>query len=286
MTDSPTWPLATFSAHAYDEAHAYHGDLDLGLPPYAGRLTDISHHHLPLPAAPAAVAAFLAGLHTSDLYLAVACGRQSEAAWLRFSRLYRDHLREVTRRVCPSRGLADEIADAAMGHVCMPDASGRSRIAAFDGRSSLGFWLAVIVKRLALREQQRQCNRAEGLAEHFDLIDRQSVERLEARVRRERYQGLIRDCLAEMASGLSERELLILQLRYQRGLKASEIADLLEVHRSSVTRQLERTHARLKEAFLARLAAQRPLSAAAVEECLAEMIEDPEYAAFALSTLG
>ena len=286
MTYSPSVSVTTLCAQAYDEAHAYHGDLDLSLPPYVRRLTDISNHHLPSPTTPAAVVAFLTSLHTIDLYLAVACGQQSETAWLRFSRLYREYLRDVTRRVCSLRSLADEIADAAMGHVCLPDASGRSRIAAFDGRSSLGFWLAVIVKRLAIRERQRQCNRAEGLTEHLDLVDRQSVERMEAHVRRARYQGLIRDCLAEMASGLSERELLILRLRYQRGLKASEIAGLLEVHRSSVTRQLERTHARLKEAFLAGLAAQQPLSPAAVEECLAEMIEDPEYAAFALSTLG
>ena len=65
----------------------------------------------------------------------------------------------------------------------------------------------------------------------------------------------------------------------------SAIAGLLEVHRSSITRQLERTHAKLKAVVLARLVAQPPLSAAAVEECLAEMLEDPEYSSLAVSTL-
>lgn len=286
MTDSTTLSLASFSAQAYAEAFAYHGDLELRLSPYVSRLAEISNHHLLPPAAPDEVAAFLKSLHTADLYLAIACGRRSETAWKRFARLYQDHLHEVTRRVCSSRSMADEIAESAMGHVYLPDGSGRSRIANFDGRSSLRFWLLVIVKRLAIREQQRRCNQAECLDEHSDIADWQSVGRLEAHIRRVRYQELIRACLTQMTGDLSQREVLILQFRYLQGLKASEIAHLLDVHRSSVTRQLERTHGKLKEAILARLVAVKPLNAAAVEECLVEMLEDPEYATLALSMVG
>lgn len=277
--------LTSFCDYAYAEAYACHGELDLELPLYARRLTEISNHRLPPPAAPSDVATFLSSLHTSDLYLAIACGRRSEQAWLRFARLYQVPLREVTRRLCSSRSLADEIAESAMGHVYMPDGSGRSRIASFDGRSSLSFWLTVIVKRLAIREQQRRHNQMGDLTEYLDVTDQQSCGRLETQVRKERYQDLIRESLAQMTDGLSPRELLILQLRYLRGLKASEIADLLEVHRSSVTRQLERTHAKLKETILTRLRTLRSLSTAAIEECLVEMTEDPEYASLALGTL-
>jgi RNA polymerase sigma-70 factor len=255
------------------------------VPSYVNRLTDVLDRYLAPAAAPDAETTFLQRLHTSDLYLAMACGRRNETAWQRFAVLYKDYLREVTRRVYPLNIKADEIADSAMGHVYLPDASGRSRIAAFDGRSSLSFWLAVIVKRLAIREQHKW-GRTESLGEHLDIADRQSSKRMDGDLRRARYQEIIHDCLSKLAGGLSARELLILQLRYLRGLKASEIADLLEVHRSSVTRQLERTHTKLRAAILARLAQLYPGGATAVGECLAEMIEDPEYASQALTFLG
>jgi RNA polymerase sigma-70 factor (ECF subfamily) len=286
MTIFPRVELKPFYQQAYQEGFVRLGDLDLSFTAYTSRLTDILNHNLPPGAAAHAAITLLERLHTADLYLAIACAQGSNVAWRRLAQLYQDHLREVTRRVCSSRRMADELAESAIGHVYLPDASGRSRIASFDGRSSLGFWLAVVVKRLAIRERQRKCNRLECLNDYLDVIDRRSVARLEAHVRRHRYQALIRDSLTQMAGHLSPRELLILQLHYLRGLRASEIAGLLEVHRSSITRQLERTHSKLKEAIIAGLLAQQPLSAAAVEECLAEMLEDPEYALFALSTIG
>lgn len=281
------WPeLGLLYEKAYYEALILHGDVQVDYLIYTARLDAVINQQLASEVSLSEALACFERLHTGDLYLAMACAQASETAWRRFVSLYQQPAREAARRIMPSRLLADELADSAMGHVFLPDATGRCRIASFDGRSSLGFWLAVVVKRLALKERQRSRNRLEQLSDHLEIVDNQSVTRMEARIRRKRYRRLIHQSLPQLSGRLSARELLIVRLHYLEGLKASEIARLLGVHRSSVTRQLERTHSKLKSEIIARLRAQNQLTPAAVEECVAEMVADPEYATLAMRAVA
>ncbi|HKQ05086.1 MAG TPA: sigma-70 family RNA polymerase sigma factor [Blastocatellia bacterium] len=281
------WPeLGLLYEKAYHEAISLHGDLAVNFITYVARLDAVVSHQLTSGFSLSEALACFERLHTGDLYLAMACAQASEAAWRRFSLLYQQPAREVARRIIPSRSQADELADSAMGHVFLPDTAGRCRIASFDGRSSLGFWLAVVVKRLSLKERQRGGNRLEQLSDHVELIDDQSLARMEAGVRRARYRRLIHQALPQLSAKLSARELLIVRLHYLEGLKASEIARLLDVNRSSITRQLERTHGKLKNEIITGLRTQNRLTFAAVEECIAEMVADPEYAVLAMRAVA
>ena len=54
-----------------------------------------------------------------------------------------------------------------------------------------------------------------------------------------------------------------------------DIADLMGIHQSNVTRRLVRIQARLRESVVGLLASQHQLSAAAIQECLDDVVENP-----------
>lgn len=66
-------------------------------------------------------------------------------------------------------------------------------------------------------------------------------------------------------------------LRYEDELQINEIAKLLGVNSSSVTRQLQRIQEKMKVEVIAILAQRYHLNAEAIEECLRDMQENPEY---------
>jgi len=93
----------------------------------------------------------LAKLHVVDLYLASACAvTNSNAAWLRLEMLYRNYINTIARSVCPVHTEALDIANNMLSHLFLHDRQGQRRIASYQGRGPLSFWLAMIIKRLAL----------------------------------------------------------------------------------------------------------------------------------------
>lgn len=282
MTASPKPCFSPLIYRAYSDAYAHHGDLALTLEIYARHLDSIIDKHLGPASSTESADAFSNGLHTNDLYLAAACAQSGEAAWQRFHTLYYKHIQVVSRSACSTAEAARELAEELLGHLFMPDASGRSRMASYDGRSSLATWLSVIINHRAIKARQRKYNRMERLEDLPEMADTAVMQRIELELRADKYQSLITDSFTGASNGLSERERFILALRYKDGLQGTEIAGILGVHPSTVTRHLQQIYEKLRERVLTILAAKYRLLPSAIDECLADIIENPAYSVFSM----
>jgi RNA polymerase sigma factor (sigma-70 family) len=215
---------------AYADGYAVHGDMQLDNEVFRRRLQTIIEKHLGRKASPDAALMLFNSLHTNDLYLAVACGQQSETAWEAFLKAYRGYIRCMARFALPVEEAAIDLADSLPGHLFMPALDNKSRIASYDGHTSLATWLRVIIINLAINRQTRKANKHESMEYLPEMIDEMSLQRIETAVRANKYAPFIEAALRAASASLSQRERLIVLWRYDDGLAGQEIAQLLEVH--------------------------------------------------------
>jgi RNA polymerase sigma factor (sigma-70 family) len=171
---------------------------------------------------------------------------------------------------------AQDLADSVLTDLFLPDRSGCGRIASYDGRSSLGTWLRVVVCNRVINA--RRCSasaKSTDLAP--ELPDESALTRIEATVRSRRYGPALKDSMASACSILTPRERLMLLWRYEDGLQLGQIARLLGIHQSNVTRQLERMQNKLREDVATILSAKHGLSRSAIQECLEDVVENPRH---------
>lgn len=265
---------------AYGQGYASHGQLDLQLEDFKSHVIWVASKHL-IPDAPNPVRInFVRALHTTDLYLALACARGSEAAWDRFTLMYGGYLQATANFVTAPSTTATEIADNVLVDLFLPGPSGRSRIGSYEGRSSLATWLRVVVTHHAANERERLRNSI-GDPQVPDVADELATSRMDASLRACRYGKMIRDALRSSCDCLTERERLILLLRYDEGLQFGQIARIFGVHQSTITRQMERSCKRLREAVIATLSTKYDLNPAAINECQEDILENPGYSVLA-----
>jgi RNA polymerase sigma-70 factor len=278
-------------ASAYSEGLERFGDLGLDLPTYADRIDSIIRKHLGKSPTSDSTVRFVKALHGRDLYLATACALSSPGVTLRNSRepadrasiawktletTYKGLIYDLVRFFYRSSFVAQDLADNILAELFLPDRSGHSRIASYDGRSSLGTWLRVVICNRSINAQRcSACAKSTDLQP--DLPDGPAFANIELTVRADRYRNPLEDSLALACRGLSPRERLMLLWRYQDGLQLGQIARLLGIHQSNVTRQLERMQGKLRDDVIATLASKHGLSRSAIQECLEDIVENPRH---------
>jgi len=267
---------------AYSEGYTCHGDFGLEPEVFAAHLIAIAQKHLGQGVPHAVALNFIDSLHTCDVYLAAACAQRSAEAWSRFMGLYQKYLNAIALSVSPSSDAARELADSVLVEMFLPDRSGHSRIASYHGRSSLATWLRAIVCHRAINERERKDNSLERIESMPEMAEKGSACNIEAILRAARYQDVINDSLRNSCNCLTDRERLLLLLRYDDELQVSQIARLLGVCPSTVTRQLERIQGKLHENVVATLTSKHNLQQAEIEECLADLLDNPSYSILAL----
>ena len=262
---------------AHSDGYAIHGDLGLSVEDFAAHLIAIIEKRLGKGAPPAAAVSFVDSLHTCDLYLAAACAQHTAAAWSRFMKLYQKYLHDNALSVSPSSDAARELAGGVLVDMFLPDRSGRSRIASYHGRSSLATWLRVIVCHRAINERESKYNTLERIESIPEVAERADVRNIEAVLRAARYEDMIKESLRTCCRRLTDRERLLLLLRYDEELQVSQIARLLGVNPSTVTRQLERVQGKLRENVVSTLASRYKLRQPAIQECLNDLLDNPSH---------
>ena len=281
--------LEPIIANAYCDAQVRFGDLGLELPAYAERILSILHKHLgPSPSVNRAIE-FIQQLNCRDLYLAAACAesglapdKRAEAAdrcgmaWKVLENRYKGLILDLVRFYSRRSFAAEDLANNILTDLFLPDRFGRSRIASYDGRSSLATWLRVVVCNRAINA--RRCRIPDNTVElEPALPDKPALHNIELAVRAHRYGTILEDSLACACQGLTPRERLILLWRYQDGLQLGEIAQLLGIHQCNVTRQLERMQSKLRDDVTTSLSDKHGLSQSAIHECLEDMVENPHH---------
>ncbi|HEY6250670.1 MAG TPA: sigma-70 family RNA polymerase sigma factor [Candidatus Angelobacter sp.] len=279
-------------AEAFADAELKFGDLGLDFYIYCERVLSIVHKHLgPSPAANRAID-YVRRLNCRDLYLATACAQSGLGvapssspaastqhfglAWKALEVRYKGLVCDLVRFFYRRSLAADDLADNILTDLFLPDRRGRSRIASYDGRSSLSTWLRVVVCNRSINA--RRARLSENTVElEPALPDKPALANIELAVRARRYGTVLEDSLASACLVLTPRERLILLWRYQDGLQLGEIAQLLGIHQSNVTRQLERLQNKLRDDVTTILSDKHGLSQSAIHECLEDMVENPHH---------
>lgn len=199
-------------------------------------------------------AAELAKLHVVDLYLASACAlTNSNAAWLRLEMLYRNYINTIARSVCPVHTEALDIANNMLSHLFLHDRQGQRRIASYQGRGPLSFWLAMIIKHLALNHRQLKSHESLPLDTLRRTPPSSTARDIETALVDDEYGEAIAESLRAALETLTEREMLVLALHVRDGLTAVEIARRFNVHKSQTTRILHRVEEKMRAAVFTRL---------------------------------
>lgn len=196
----------------------------------------------------------LAKLHVVDLYLASACAlTNSNAAWLRLEMLYRNYINTIARSVCPVHTEALDIANNMLSHLFLHDRQGQRRIASYQGRGPLSFWLAMIIKHLALNHRQLKSHESLPLETLRHAPHSSTASDIESALVDDEYGEAIAESLRAALETLTERERLVLALHVRDGLTAVEIARRFGVHKSQTTRILHRVEEKMRTAVFTRL---------------------------------
>jgi RNA polymerase sigma-70 factor len=263
-----------FIGDEFASGREHYGDVGLTPSEFVAYVSMIACKYLGVSPPDTAAIEFLKKLYMRDLYLVCGCDHENGRAWQVLDTSYRKFVTDLVR-FCYRNGTdAEEVADSVLVSLYLHDRSGHHRISSYDGRSSLGTWLRVIVINRAINEKQSGRMVITGTIP--DIPDDLALPNIELALRAGRYTHLLRDSLTCAFKELSARERLMLFWRYEENRQLGEIARLLGVHQSNVTRQLIKVQDRLRSHVTAILAAKHGLSDSAIQECLADMVENPQ----------
>jgi RNA polymerase sigma-70 factor len=277
MSSAPAVTLSGLATQAYRSGYAQHGEIDLPPETFETQLRVILEKHLGPNAAASIQLSFADTLRTTDLYLTIACAQPTELGWRRFSVAYQRYIDQVARFVSPTNSESWELAENLLADLFLHDSSGASRIASFDGRQSLATWLRVVISRRAINHSLLKWNSVERFDHSADVTDKASVDRIESAVRNNRYGAILSEAFEIASESLTDRERLMLLLRYDDGLRMGEIAKAFGIHPSGITRQFQQLHLKLQKRIVSILAVKHHLGPEAIKECLLDIIENPSH---------
>ncbi len=229
-------------------------------------------HALSDPPDPAQLERHLKGLRLEDLALACACAEGREDAWEHFIHEYRPVLYRAAAAIDPSGGARD-LADAVYAELfglSQRDGSRHSHFVYFHGRSSLATWLRAVLA-------QRHVDRARASRRLAPLPEDESPAALAAPPSppdHARFVELLRSALAAALGRLDPRGRLRLACYYAQGLTLAQIGRTLGEHEATVSRQMARTRAAVRDDVVRQLR-DAGLNDAAVSECFAAVAGDP-----------
>jgi RNA polymerase sigma factor (sigma-70 family) len=245
--------------HGFRLGRGAHGPLGLEFECFAARVLVLTRARLERaspgsPPDPARLERALAGLHLSDLYLAVACDQSGDDAFARLLALYGERARAFLAGAGVDAAQAHRLLDDLPGDLASPppDRRARTRIGTYEGTSSLFSWLAVmLLRRRADLTRRARAERTLAGAEREAIDSRPAVapgpaDELLAWEAGERLAQALRATCAE----LTEREQQCFLYRYRDNLAQREIARRLAIGEPRVSRLLERATGRLKQGIL------------------------------------
>ncbi len=237
-------------------------------------LEAVARKYLPANAAAEEARELIAGLRVEELVLARACAAGEERAWQDFLIRFREKLFEaalgITKDEVAGRELADSLYADLYGTTTR---EGRrvSKLEFYTGRGSLEGWLRTVLAQEFVNRYRRQ-RRLVSLEEkkeegvQFAVAAAEPMASVDPRV-----EAATDEALAE----LSAEERFILSAYFLDGRTLAEVARMLGVHESTVSRKVERTTTALRKKIRQGLTA-RGMSKRQAEEALEADVRDVE----------
>ncbi len=238
---------------------------------FATMLIEVGSKHasaLPL----AELRVFFLGLRVDELALARACAAGHDAAWEIFLTRFREKLYlsalRITREDSSARELADNLYADLYGTTTR-DGQRVSKLASYTGRGSLEGWLRTVLAQEYVN-RYRRTKRLVSLDEEseegvqFQAPNPEPVQSVDARL-----SGATNSVLAQLPA----EDRLILSAYYLDGRTLAEIAKMLGVHESTISRKIDKLAKSLRKQIIAALTSAG-LSRRQAEEALEVDVRD------------
>lgn len=261
-------------AELLSELHAKGGCEKIGLSreSFAEILCDVATKYLPAENSETEIRAFLLTLRIDELALARACAAGSNSAWETFLTRYREKLYLSALRIAREDSAARDLADGLYAELYGTSTRGGERVsklASFMGRGSLEGWLRTVIAQEFVN-RYRRTRRFVSLEEEgedgsqFAAPEPEPVASADSRL-----ESATDAALASLPS----EDRLVLAAYYLDGRTLAEIARMLGVHESTISRRVDKLAKSLRKKILTALM-QQGMSRRQAEEALEADVRD------------
>jgi RNA polymerase sigma-70 factor, ECF subfamily len=195
---------------------------------------------------------FLLSLRVDELALARACAAGSNAAWEVFLTRYREKLYLSALRIAREDSAAHELADtlyADLYGTTTRDGQRVSKLASYSGRGSLEGWLRTVLAQEYVNRYRR--------TKRLVSLDEESEEGVQFSAPNPEPGARVDTRLAgatdEALTALSAEDRTVLSAYYLDGRTLAEIARMLGVHESTISRKLDKLAKSLRKQIISAL---------------------------------
>jgi RNA polymerase sigma-70 factor, ECF subfamily len=256
------------------ELHAQSGCHNVGVTQesLAAILGEVAVKYLPAAATQAEARAFLLTLRVEELALARACAAGHNLAWEIFLTRYREKLYQSALRIAREDSAARDLADtlyAELYGTTTREGERVSKLASFTGRGSLEGWLRTVLAQEFVN-RYRRTRRLVSLDEEgeegsqFAAPETEPIPSPDSRLESATDAAL---------TALSSEERMVLSAYFLDGRTLAEIARMLGVHESTISRKVDKLAKSLRKKILANMM-QQGMARRQAEEALEVDVRD------------
>jgi RNA polymerase sigma-70 factor (ECF subfamily) len=256
------------------DLHAKGGCEKVGLTreSFAVILCEVGSKHTTATTSETEIRTFFLSLRVDELALARACAAGVNSAWEVFLTRFREKLYLSALRIAREDSAARELADtlyADLYGTTTRDGHRVSKLASYTGRGSLEGWLRTVLAQEYVNRYRR--------TKRLVSLDEESEEGIQFRAPEpdpvpaaDQRLGQATD---EVLAFLSGEDRMVLSAYYLDGRTLAEIARMLGVHESTISRKLDKLAKSLRKQIVAALA-RRGMSRRQAEEALEVDVRD------------
>src|ERR1700677_1030322 len=250
-------PVQSAVSELLPELHAGSGCEQIGLTheAFGEILADVAMKYLPPHATEREACAFLRTLRIEELALARACAGGHNAAWEIFLTRYREKLYQSALRIAREDSAARELADtryADLFGTVTRDGERVSKLASFTGRGSLEGWLRTVLAQEFVN-RYRRTRRLVSLDEEGEEGSQFAAPQPEPVLSPD---SRLESATDAALAALSGEERMVLAAYFLDGRTLAEIARLLGVHESTISRKVDKLAKSLRKQILANMVRQ------------------------------
>jgi RNA polymerase sigma-70 factor (ECF subfamily) len=256
------------------DLHARSGCEKVGLSRefFTAILCDVGSKYATVASSETEIRAFFLSLRVDELALARACAAGSDPAWEIFFTRFREKLHLAALRIAREDSAARELADTLYADLYgtnLRDGQRVSKLASYTGRGSLEGWLRTVLSQEYVNRYRR--------TKRLVSLDEESEEGVQFRAPDPEPVPTADHRLAqatdEALAFLSGEERTVLSAYYLDGRTLAEIARMLGVHESTISRKLDKLAKSLRKQIVAALV-RRGMSRRQAEEALEVDVRD------------
>jgi RNA polymerase sigma-70 factor, ECF subfamily len=218
------------------------------------------------------IRALLLSVRVDELALARACAAGNNSAWEVFLTRYREKLYLSALRIAREDSAARELADTLYADLYgtnLRDGQRVSKLASYTGRGSLEGWLRTVLAQEFVNRYRR--------TKRLVSLDEESEEGVQFRAPDPEPVAAADQRLAqatdEALAALSSEDRVVLSAYYLDGRTLAEIARMLGVHESTISRKVDKLAKSLRKQIVAALV-RRDMSRRQAEEALEVDVRD------------